>query len=139
MNRETRFLISRKPYAVDLSTLTASQWERGDQVGLSGSVDALWFRRRKGVTVACIGSLKLWSHNLPDRVDLLDEHAVLSADLDGRYGGDCHGRWDGTGYWGAENPDVQEQHLQILRLMLAKYPALPPGYDGWWTFQEPRS
>lgn len=134
MIREDRFLISRKSFAVDLSTLTGSQHERGDRIAFSGSVDALWFRRQCGVTRACIGSLKLWSHYLPERLDLLDDHAVLSADLDGRYGGDCHGRWDGTGYWGAEDLDVQAQHLAVLRPMLANYPAMPAGYDGWWRF-----
>lgn len=135
MIRESRFLISRKPFAVDLNTLTSSQHPRGNQYALSGAVDALWFRRQNGVTRACIGSLKLWSHYLPEPVDLNDPHAVLSADLDGRYGGDCHGRWDGERYWGAQEPEVQEQHLAILRQMLAHYPALPAGYDGWWTFQ----
>ncbi|MFF4552751.1 hypothetical protein [Streptomyces sp. NPDC001422] len=137
MKREARFLISRKPFAIDLNTLTATQSGSTGRFILDGHANALWFRRRKGVTVACIGTLHLWAHYLTERVDLDDPHAILSADLDGRYGGDCQGRWDGTGYWGAENPDVQEQHLAILRLMLAKYPALPPGYDGWWTYQAP--
>ncbi|MER5694928.1 hypothetical protein ACWDBO_31460 [Streptomyces mirabilis] len=138
MIREDRFLISRKPFAIDLATVTGSQHERGDSIAFSGSANALWFRRRKGVTVACIGSLMLWDHYLPGRLDLADPHAVLSADLDGRYGGDCHGRWDGTGYWGAEDLDIQAQHLAILRPMLANYPSLPDGYDGWWTFQPVR-
>jgi hypothetical protein len=136
--RESRFLISRKPYAVDLDTLTASQGERGDLIWFSGAVDALWFRKQNGVTRACIGSLKLFSHYLSERLDILDPHAVLTADLDGRYGGDCHGRWDGTGYWGAEDLAVQARHLAILRPMLANYPALPDGFDGWWTFQPSR-
>ena len=135
MIREDRFLISRKPFAIDLATVTGSQHERGDRIAFSGTANALWFRRQSGVTRACLGSLKLWSHYLPRRLDLDDPRDVLSADLDGRYGGDCEGRWDGERYWGAQEPDVQEQHLAILRLMLAKYPALPPGYDGWWTFQ----
>ncbi|WP_405888858.1 hypothetical protein OG762_36905 [Streptomyces sp. NBC_01136] len=138
MIREDRFLISRKPFAVDLATLTGSQHERGDLIAFSGSVNALWFRRQGGVSRACIGSLKLWSHYLPEPLNLDDPQAVLSADLDGRYGGDCEGRWDGTGYWGTEVPDVQARHLAILRPMLANYPALPSGYDGWWTFQERR-
>jgi hypothetical protein len=133
--REDRFLISRKPFAIDLATVTGSQHERGDLIAFSGTANALWFRRQSGVTRACLGSLKLWSHYLPRRLDLDDPQDVLSADLDGRYGGDCEGRWDGERYWGAQEPDVQEQHLAILRLMLAKYPALPAGYDGWWTFQ----
>lgn len=136
MIRETRFLISRKPFAVDLNTLTGSQHPRGDRHAFSGTANALWFRRQNGVTRACLGTLKLWSHYLPEPLDLDDPHAILSADLDGRYGGDCDGRWDGERYWGAQEPDVIEEHLAVLRPMLNRYPALPPGHDGWWTFQE---
>lgn len=134
MIREDRFLISRKPYAVDLSTITASQSERDGRIFLDGSANAVWFRRRRGVTVACIGKLGLWAHYLRERVDLLDDHAVLSADLDGRYGGDTHGRWDGDSYWGNVTLEQQAQHLAILRPMLANYPEIPAGYDGWWSF-----
>jgi hypothetical protein len=132
--REDRFLISRKPYAVDLSSIRGAQHERGDRIAFSGSVDALWFRRQNGANRACIGSLKLWSHYLPDPLNLDDPHNVLSANLDGRYGGDCHGRWDGQSYWGNVTLDQQEQHLAVLRPMLANYPAIPDGYDGWWRF-----
>lgn len=135
MKRETRFLISRKPFAVDLATLTASQHPRGDRYALRGTVNAVWFRRQSGTTRACLGTLGLWSHYLPEPVDLDDPVAVLSADLDGRYGGDCHGRWDGARYWGAQEPHVQALHLTVLEPMLANYPALPEGHDGWWTFQ----
>lgn len=134
MIRADRFLISRKAFAIDLTTVTGNQHERGDLIAFSGRANALWFRRAAGVTRACIGTLGLWSHYLPDRLNLDDPHAVLSADLDGRYGGDCHGRWDGTGYWGAEDLDVQAQHLAVLRPMLAAYPAIPAGYDAWWRF-----
>jgi hypothetical protein len=132
--REDRFLISRKSFAIDLATVTGEQHERGDLITFSGKADALWFRRQHGITRACIGSLMLWDHYLPEPLDLDDPTAVLTADLDGRYGGTCHGRWDGERYWGAQEPDVIEEHLAILRLMLAKYPALPPGHDGWWHF-----
>jgi hypothetical protein len=132
--RETRFLISRKPYAIDLSTVGGEQHERGDRIVFNGSANAVWFRRKDGVTRACIGTLMLWSHRLPKSVDFDDPHAVLSAGLDGRYGGACVGRWDGTGYWGAENPDTAAEHLALLRPMLTNYPAAPEGYDAWWRF-----
>lgn len=138
MIRETRFLISRKPYAIDLSTVTGEQHERGDRIAFSGTANAVWYRRQNGVTRACLGSLMLFSHYLPEPLDLDDPHAILSADLDGRYGGDTHGRWDGESYWGNVTLEQQEQHLAILRPMLANYPALPDGYDGWWTFQPAR-
>lgn len=136
MRRETRFLISRKPFAIDLSTVTAEQEQRGDRAAwnLSGSATAVWYRRQQGVTRACIGSLMLFSHHQAEPVDLADPVAILSADLDGRYGGDCHGRWDGERYWGAQQPEVMEQHLALLRPMLADYPTVPDGYDGWWTY-----
>lgn len=135
MIREDRFLISRKPFAIDLTTVTGKQHERGDRWSYSGRAQAVWYRRKDGTTRACLGSLMLFSHYLPKPIDVDDPLAVLSADLDGRYGGDCEGRWDGERYWGAQEPDVQEQHLAILRPMLANYPAAPEGFDGWWTFQ----
>lgn len=138
MIRETRFLISRKPFAIDLSTVAGEQHPRGDRIAFRGSANAVWYRRQGGVTRACIGTLGLWSHYLPQRLNLDDPHDVLSAGLDGRYGGDCEGRWDGERYWGAQEPAAMEQHLALLRPMLANYPIIPESYDGWWTFQEPR-
>ncbi|MEU8829391.1 hypothetical protein [Streptomyces sp900116325] len=134
MIREDRFLISRKAFAIDLATVTGEQHERGDRTAFSGSARAIWFRRQSGVTRACLGSLMLFSHYLPGRLDLDDPNAVLSADLDGRYGGDCHGRWDGENYWGAQKPDTIAEHLALLQPMLANYPKVPAGYDGWWRF-----
>lgn len=132
MIREARFLISRRPYAVDLSSLrgTVTPSPRGRRPSYyEGRVDAVWFRRRQGVTVACIGTLwDLQDDEPADAVEFLARHD------DGRYGGDCAGRWDGTSYWGNVPLTVQEQHLEILRPMLANYPAIPGGFDGWWRF-----
>jgi hypothetical protein len=138
MIREAKFLISRRPFAIDLSTVTCEQQEHAGSspyYNLSGQANAVWYRRQNGVTRACLGSLMLFRHYLRQPVNLDDPHAILSANLDGRYGGECHGRWDGERYWGAQEPDVMEQHLAILRPMLADYPSTPEGYDGWWTFQ----
>lgn len=138
MIREDKFLISRKQFAIDLSTVTGDQHPRGDRFAFSGRADAVWYRRQSGTTRACIGSLMLFSHYLPHLLDLDDPQAILSADLDGRYGGDCQGRWDGGRYWGAQEPAVMEQHLAILRPMLDDYPVIPDGFDGWYTFQPPK-
>lgn len=135
MIREDRFLISRKPYAVDLSSLRGGLTDTPqgrNEYYFGGHIDAVWFRRRKGVTVACIG--QLWDNQYPepaDAVQFLERHG------DGRYGGDCYGRWDGTSYWGNVTLAEQERHLAILRPMLANYPAVPEGFDGWWTFHTP--
>lgn len=146
MRREDRFVMSHKPYAAELSSLSGAM--RTGYQGreyYSGVIRAVWFRRRRRggygpggavVTVACIGTLWCSQDDRPaDGREFLERHT------DGRYGGNCIGRWDGIGYWGAENPDVMAEHLKVLRPMLASYeqdpknPQAPAGYDGWWTFQ----
>lgn len=130
MNRDTRFLISRRPYAVDLSSLRGSMLPR-DNGGecYQAQIGAVWFRRRSGITVACIGTLSDFQNEQPaNAVQFLERHT------DGRYGGNCDGRWDGTNYWGNGNLTGQVRHLIVLRPMLAAYPALPVGFDGWWRF-----
>lgn len=134
MIREDKFLISRKSFAIDLTTVTGEQHPRGDKFAFSGTANALWFRRKGGTTRACLGTLMLFHHYLPEPLDLTDPHAVLAACRDGRYGGDCHGRWDGARYWGSQEPHQQALDLTVLEPMLANYPAIPPGYDGWWRF-----
>jgi hypothetical protein len=126
MKREDRFVQSHAPYAVDLESL---------RVGPSSMpshcrVDAAWFRRRKGVTVAVIGFLWDFQPGPPGDVrQFLDRHN------DGRYGGHALGRWNGEGYWGVEDPKEVRSHLDVLIPMLHDYPAVPPGFDGWWTFR----
>ncbi|WP_030975190.1 hypothetical protein [Streptomyces sp. NRRL S-1824] len=120
MIREDRFLISRRPYAIDLASLID---------GPVSAVTAVWFRRKQGATVACIGNL--WDTQRPTPKDVAE---FLARHTDGRYGGTCEGRWDGEHYWGAQKPDTIAEHLELLRPMLANYPAIPAGYDGWWRF-----
>jgi hypothetical protein len=133
--RSEKFRISDKPFAIDLATITAEQSPQGERWYISGRANALWFRRKDGTTRACIGTLGLWRHHMVEQVDITDPQAILTADLDSRYGGDCMGRWDGERYWGAQELTVMEEHLAVLRPMLANYPAIPAGYDGWWAFR----
>lgn len=128
MIRDDKFLISRRPYAVNLSSLRANKGD-GDR-SYYCIVDAVWFRRRYGVTAACIGTL--WDLQREEPADAVE---FLARHTDGRYGGRCIGRWDGKTYWGDRvTPDVMNQHLAILRPMLENYPNAPEGYDGWWRF-----
>lgn len=144
MIREDRFVQSHAPYAVDLSSLKAERrvirWPGNPADGAvyyDCSVQAVWFRRRKGVTVACIGVLSDFCDTVPDGAE-----AFLGGYTDGRYGGDTWARWDGETLWmsnAAEAPpaDIQahDRYLNILQPMLDNYPAVPEGYDGWWTFK----
>lgn len=125
MIHEEKFVMSHRSFAVNLSTL------RTDKLGFC-RVDAVWFRRRKGVTVACIGTLSELMSPAPENA-----HEFLERHTDGRHGGHAVGRWDGKGYWGVENPEGMAAHLAVLRPMLDNFPQIPPGYDGWWTFRAP--
>ncbi|KIF66219.1 hypothetical protein HY68_36510 [Streptomyces sp. AcH 505] len=134
MIREDRFLISRKPFAIGLSSVTMESAHRHDAYWLDGTCLAVWFRRKNGITYACLGTLGLWAHRLREEPDVSSPEAILSNSLDSRYGGDPHGRWDGERYWGSQKPVEQALHLTLLEPMLANYPDLPAGYDGWWRF-----
>jgi hypothetical protein len=127
MRREDRFVMSHRPYAVDLGSLHAGH------VGTQSptKATAVWFRRpRRGVTMACVGLLWDYQDPLPATVsEFLERHD------DGRYGGETLGRWDGERYWGAQRPELIEEHLALLRPTLENFPAVPAGFDGWWTFR----
>lgn len=130
MIRSDRFLISQRPYAARLNTYRLNTSDGPNGIWHRGGIQAVWFRRRRGVTVACIGYLSGFGRRTvpADAVDF------LTGEIDGRYGGTCVGRWDGTGYWGAEDPAVAAEHLAILRPMLTDYPGIPDGWDGWWRY-----
>lgn len=122
LRRLDTFKISKKPIAVDPEGLVLSS------VG-TARLRAVWFRRRYGFTVACLGTL--WDHQDPAPDNWLE---FLDRCDTGRYGPDCDGRWDGANYWGSQRPETMKEHLKILRPMMENYPSVPDGYDGWWTF-----
>ena len=129
MIREDRFVLSHNPYALDLSRLEVEQFPHTVKVTLP----AVWYRRKAGITYACVGRLGDIRRERP-----VDISTFLGEFTDGRYGGECEGRWDGSRYWGAQEPKVMEGHLEILRPMLVAYPTVPEGYDGWWAFRAGR-
>jgi hypothetical protein len=129
--REDKFLISRAPYAVDLNSLEVEECGTdSSRPWYRGTVTAVWFRRKSGDVTAHIGTLWNSQYERP-----ADAAAFLRTYDDGRYGGDCTGRWDGASYWGNVTLETQATHLAILRPMLDRFPEVPPGFDGWWTFK----
>jgi hypothetical protein len=138
MRHEEKFTQSHQPYAVDLSSLSVSAPSQ-DHGHVWVRVRAVWFRRRRSGwggsgdmrTVACLGELR--ELVLPP---VGDARSFLEKFTDGRYGGDCQARWDGTELWSAPMSETTRQrHLAVLRTVLENHPAVPEGYDGWWTFR----
>lgn len=130
MRREDRFVMSHRPYAVDLSSMqmeVSTGW-KGEYA--SANVSAVWFRRKNGVTAACVGELWDSQWTVPS-----DAEQFLAQHDDGRYGGRCFARWDGTSFWCAgQDPEENARYLALLKPMLENFPAVPDGYDGWWRF-----
>jgi hypothetical protein len=134
MIREDRFVQSHQPYAVHLDSFIP----RGP--GGQASINAVWFRRRRGgwgsegdiATVACAGYIPE-CQIVPPPADAAD---FLARMTDGRYGGHCLARWDGRSLWAPETtPAAYKAYLELLGPMLANHPAVPEGYQGWWTFR----
>lgn len=135
MIREEKFVMAHKPFAIDLDSVRIdSHKERDGRFFVSGSCNAVWFRRKDRITRVCWGTLKLWGHYLDKPVDMTSPPSILSADFDSRYGGDCAARWDGQNYWGSEDPERIRFDLAALKPMLENFPRVPPELDGWWTF-----
>jgi hypothetical protein len=135
MIKEDRFMISRRPYAVKLGTYKTESrrmWVMGkdsSSIYHRSRIDAVWFRRRKGVTVACAGHLSTGTDG-----PVSDPVRFLQGYTDGRYGGTCSARWDGERLWLDPSILHVNPYLGILRPMLKAFPDVPDGYDGWWTF-----
>lgn len=133
MKRETEFIQSHQPYAVDLESFTP----RGPNWS-NAKINAVWFRRKRprgGVmilTQACAGYI---SECLVDPAPA-DAADFLARMADGRYGGHCLARWDGMTLWAPEaTEDQRADYLSVLEPMLKNHPAVPEGFDGWWTFR----
>lgn len=136
MHREDRFVVSHRPYAVDMSSLRIETSTGWNGVYASGKVDAVWFRRKAGVTQAVVGELWDGQWGIPQ-----DAAQFLTRHDDGRYGGRPFARWDGASFWCAgQDPEENSQYLELLRTVLDAYHANPKAPDlgdrwnYWWRF-----
>lgn len=134
MHRENAFVLSHAQYAVDLGSLRPAYAEYVDEhdwARESWMVDVVSFRRAKGVTRACAGTIS-------DRQDVTPlTGAEFLSRIDGlnRVGVTPTARWDGSSFWCAgQDPEENDRYLALLKPMLENFPALPGGYSGWWRF-----
>lgn len=150
-----RYVHSRRPYAVDLRSLAidhrpSTPWvdQNGDmQISMEYwrvSINAIWFRGKVAAPEACFGTLE-WSTGFDPMFGhvCVEDAARIAVAVhdDGRYGGDCIAklRSDGT-LWMKDTIRVQDAlaYEQLLAPVLAGFPMVPDGYDGWWTFVDKR-
>lgn len=160
MIRESRFVLSRKQVAVYPPSFR--QLDARTYPGNPGNtfneyaINAVWYRRRKGATVASWGTVR---RTLGANVVAADWQDYLTRAADGRYGPECLVRWDGRTTWADsmvslhEVTGVVDQFLRPLlahpvdaRTHLGVDPAtgLPnglvlPGWDGWWRWTPDQS
>jgi hypothetical protein len=105
-------------------------------------LEAVWFRRRKGMLTATMGTYDLWlrwgrTGDDPPPPDTYD--AWVARHTDNRYGGNHHASWDGVALLCTDSrvpPRVAAERIEFLTAMLAGYPDPPPGFDGWWTLSK---
>jgi hypothetical protein len=141
MIREDKFVLSKRQYAVNLNTWTSGasklNWREG--LGLPaywhrGRAEAVWFRRKAGITSASYGLLSVSMDSETD--EPIEPATMLRTDTDGRYGGHAWARWDGNEMWAPETGWDQVVRWQaFLSDVLDSYGEIPTGFDGWWRFE----
>lgn len=132
MIRARRLAPSRPMYAFDPAT-----WRL--PLGLSWhTVDAVWFKRKRGALVAVMGTYDPHVMRRDDEPADDSYEAWIAAADDNRYGGSHLSSWDGVALLTTDPPrippEVAAERTAFLDLVLKGFPNPPAGYDGWWTF-----
>ncbi len=129
MIKAEKFLISKALYAIKPDSLRLAD-PHPDGYGW-WSLDAVWFKRKHGVTSACMGYLTDLRRLPPaDLAEFLADHKTDP------WGGRCRAKWNGESLWSEQLTRAEEEVcLQLLRPMLDNYPGTPGGYEGWWKFE----
>ena len=132
MRRAPKWFVSRSLYAIDLSSL-AVHWYGNDGYG-QARVDAVWYRKQRGVLSASAGHL--WDGCARGQEPATVQEFLARIDT-GVYGPTVDARWDGSTLWtpSGVSPAAAERHRALLDPMLREAaPYVPDGYDGWWEF-----
>lgn len=153
MIRAARLAVSRPMYAFDPSTWRVHRFDlaqyrtwAGDRPAsyadgqpTGGTVRAVWFRRKRGQTVATMGTYNTHVMRSDDYPASGDYASWVAAADDNRYGGGHEATWDGRVLLNTDppavTPEVAAARIEFLDAMLRGFPDPPPGFDGWWTFE----
>jgi hypothetical protein len=123
MERAPKFTVSGNLYAVNPATFTRTA--RGKCL-----IDAVWYRRKEGVTYASIG--RLW-----DFSGVESWRSFVDGIRTRIYGPSSLARFGPDGLWTPQAVTAVEAARLTLLLspMLTDVPTIPDGYDGWWRFR----
>lgn len=150
LNVAQKYVASKKLYAVNPSQFEVIERERDVQGTLvttwSYVLPAVWFRKRSnGRMAAFVGSIWDHSSNQAGRPEGFRWSYSDFVELVGtaRYGGTPEGCVDeaGIAWWGngAQNDaEFQQSWHPVLHEMILNRPALPAGFEGWFTLDERR-
>lgn len=131
MIRAERLVVSRPMYAFKPET-----W-RPAIGGIGFELEAVWFKRTKGVLSAVAGTYHPFVTPFGDEPTDGTYESWIAAANDNRYGGRWAATWDGKGlkcFSQPVTPDTAAKWIEFLDAMLKGYPNPPAGWDGWWTF-----
>jgi hypothetical protein len=127
MIRAERLAVSRPMYAFAPETFSVRD----------RTVQAVWFRRKKGVLVASTGSYHFFAPGLAEGAYPASYLGWVELHTDNRYGATHLASWDGVALLNSDQPVTPEEasrRVAFLAGMVAGFPQVPTGFDGWWAF-----
>lgn len=119
--QSSKFTFSEYFYAIDMNSFKPSYGSRA-------TMDAIWFKRTRGLTAVCMGTLSAQAKNAEE----------FMINHDGRYGGNTEFKWNGVEMWSHNNKflEMLDAH-KIMDPILKGFPAIPKGYEGWFCIKGP--
>jgi hypothetical protein len=139
IRQQDTFSISEFFYALNLEGITTNV-NRPKDVQASTYVDvpALWFKRKSRIDTVVKGSIGGYVRG--EVYDPIEAFEALIEQMDGRYGGYAHYRWDGTYMWAPEKTwddvvSVQSELATHLIAHLENWNDVPAGYAGWYSIK----
>lgn len=135
--KSDKFTFSKNFYALNLDGLIINRYEHTPAVA-GIVIPAVWFKRKNGTETVSIGTLgaavRFDKFENGENVTPAEIITWLTETFDGRYGGNPHYQWDGSKMW-APGTTFEQQAAQLPNLSkyLKDFPAIPDGYEGWYS------